>query len=239
MMSSESIYQRNVILIFCLCSCPIAVWADFSPVADFMTTVRDKLATIAPSEEDTQMFKPHAEQVFTSEQKRSFCMNVRGWMLPTSSVYQRLELLFFSQEKWQEVDTQLVHAMVSRSFGYALFKLSKSSKSPHHADLVGIMRKYLSDRPLCPIACSHADYKVIEEGVGAESKSALQRVCSRNCKQVPVPSKHELKWCDCLLDGKDCSEQDLQLIATADAVAQHVFAQTDSDYESLYRYKKS
>ena len=217
---------------------PIELLADFTPLSDYMSRLSEKMATLVPAEQEGAIVSVKPLRTFTAEQKQAFCMNVRGWMLPTKIMFERLQLLAFSENKWEEEDTNLVHAMVSKSFGYALYKLFKSVNSPQHQALVHIMTQYLPDRPLCPIACSYDDYRVIERGVNAASKTSFNRICSRNCKLVPVASASEFEWCKCLLTGEACSEKEKQTIVTAEAVQRHVFSQQGSDYESLFSYKR-
>ena len=115
-----------------------------------MSRLSEKMATLVPAEQEGAMVSVKPLRTFTAEQKQAFCMNVRGWMLPTKIMFERLQLLAFSENKWEEEDTNLVHAMVSKSFGYALYKLFKSVNSPQHQALVH-MSQYLPDRPLCPV----------------------------------------------------------------------------------------
>lgn len=236
-MSRESM-RWSILILWFIVLLPLELLADFTPVSDYMSRIGEKLATLVPTEQEGVLVSAKPLQTFTAEQKQAFCINVRGWMLPTNIVFERLQLLAFSDNSWEEEDIKLVHALVSKSFGYALYKLFKSVNSPQHQALVRIMSQYLPDRPLCPIACSYDDYRVIEQGINTASKASFNRICSRNCRQVPVASASEFEWCKCLLAGEACSDKEMQTIVTAEAVQRHVFSQKGSDYESLFRYKK-
>ena len=176
------------------------------------------------------------KRVYTQLEKMQFCLDVRGWVVPTDKVYARL---FELGEKpvWDEQDLQHVDAWVNHGLGYALRNLLWVSRSPHLADLDKYLAKYYHDKSAaCYLPCSFSEYKAMLEEVGPALKSRVDSVCQPNClMKRPEVTKMDRMRCKCQVgrDEKSCQgldEAELALMRSEEDRLGREFAAVGTEY---------
>ena len=213
---------------------------DVSGLTEYFNGIKTKLQHVVPKVEAEKEEATVPAPEFTNQDKYNFCINVRGWMLATPSLFDYLIVLAYKPGAWEDYDERFVHAMIAKGFGYAMVKLFKSVKAPQYSSLVSIIREYLPNDPACPIGCTYADYNYIKKSIAKDNYQSLQKMCSRYCKYVPVVTAAEAQWCDCVVNGKkdQCSDYDSKLVETADAVHKYVFTTKAPELDDVFKYKK-
>ena len=180
--------------------------------------------------------KSDQKRVYTQTEKMQFCLDVRGWVVPTDKVYARL---FELGEKpvWDEQDLQHVDVWVNHGLGYALRNLLWLSRSPHLVDLDKYLAKYYHDKSAaCYLPCSFSEYKVMLAEVGPSMKSRVDAVCQPNCRmERPTVTRVDRMRCKCQLSGDEQScrgldEAELDLIKSEERRLGEELASVATEY---------
>lgn len=154
--------------------------------------------------------KSSQKRVYTRMEKMQFCLDVRGWVVPTDKVYARL---FELGEKpvWDEQDLQHVDAWVNHGLGYALRNLFWVSRSSHLSDLDKYLAKYYHDKSAaCYLPCSLSEYRAMLEEVGPQQRGRVNAVCQPNCSmESPKVTMADRARCKCQIWGDEQSCQAL------------------------------
>ena len=180
--------------------------------------------------------KSDQKRVYTRMEKMQFCLDVRGWVVPTDKVYAKLFELG-EKDVWDEQDLQHVDAWVNHGLGYALRNLFWVSHSPHLVDLDKYLARYYHDKSAaCYLPCSFSEYRAMLQEAGPELKGRVDAVCQPNC-QMPRPEVTSLDRmrCKCQIGGDDRScqgldEAELALIRSEESRLGKEFASVATEY---------
>ncbi|MEC8882759.1 MAG: hypothetical protein VX737_05735 [Pseudomonadota bacterium] len=171
--------------------------------------------------------------LITFQAKRNFCLNVRGWMVPTEHFFSHMEEVLIS-EKWGNKEKDAVRKWLDQGYGYAIARLIEETQPNHLSDFKNILvSEYSKTNAICPFSCSYSDYIELASGLSKDQYATLQKICQPSCfhKKV-VPSLYEESFCDCLLtqDKTVCSK-----LSTSDL---RVLMEADSNQAVFYREYK-
>ena len=183
---------------------------------------------------DQKVSKKAEKQVLiTPQAKRNFCLNVRGWMVPTEHFFSHMETVLLN-EKWGDNEKDEIRKWLDQGYGYAIARLIEDTKPAHLLDFKHILvSEYSKTNAICPFSCSYSDYIELASGLSKDQYVNLQNVCEPSCLRKKVdPSLYESLFCDCLLtqDESICSK-----LSTSDLRA---LAQADSHQAAFYREYK-
>ncbi|MEC8063633.1 MAG: hypothetical protein VX112_02175 [Pseudomonadota bacterium] len=148
---------------------------------------------------------------YTPEEKMQFCVNVRGWVVPTNKIFGILFELGF-KKNWNENDYREVDIWVGHGLGAALLRLFETSGAPRLDDLNDYLSKaYFNTNVTCYLPCSFRQYNSLIVDVSEDMRGRAAKVCQPNCnlKQASY-DKMDKNLCECILaqDKIACSAID-------------------------------
>ena len=185
----------------------------------------------AKSEKRTD--KSEKKSLITYQAKRNFCLNARGWMVPTEHFFSHMEEIL-ANEKWGNKEKDEVRKWLDQGYGYAFARLIEESQPNHLLDFKNILvTEYSKTNTICPFSCAYSDYIELASGLSKGQYGTLQKTCRPSClRKKVVPSRYEESFCDCLLtqDKRVCSK-----LSTADL---RVLMQAESNQSEYYREYK-
>lgn len=185
------------------------------PTQHYKTNPRQKKPTAAPvnlrknphlshavREHDNLKALKKPDPVVISEfAKKDFCLNVRGWALPTQHVFVVFEDLL-NKSSWAEAEQDIVRYWLDRGFGYAMSNLVEST-SPRHMNVFKriVQIEYKGTNVICPFSCSYKDFHELQQGISLQDHATLQEVCRPNCHLKTTPyNAYDFEFCTCLID---------------------------------------
>lgn len=150
--------------------------------------------------------------------KKEFCLNVRGWAVPTQHLFVVFEDLM-GKSSWAEAEQDIVRYWLDRGFGYAMSNLIEST-SPRHMNVFKriVQIEYKGTNVICPLACSYKDFYELRQGISIENHDKLQEVCRPNCLLKTTPfNAYDYDFCTCLISESEdscnvLSKDDRQII---------------------------
>lgn len=194
-----------------------------SQVDKISSTLSDGLQRLQSDQGDLQ--KNGLVRSMRADEKMAFCLNSRGWVVPTPTILSKLEKLAFYNAKWTDDDKAIIDHLTKNGLGFSLIRLFKHGKSIHYKDLLSVMKHYASSRPACPIGCSFDVYRSFGSKLTLGQMDRLAKLCGKHCAFVPKPTILEERWCSCMLDvdKQMCTEADIKLRAFHEDMHQKVF----------------
>lgn len=168
--------------------------------------------------------------LISHEARKQFCLNVRGWAVPTASFFSAFEE-FLQKKTWAEHDKEMLRFWLDRGFGFAIGHLIQSAKPAHFPLFKKMMRQeYPDTNAICPLACSYRDYIEVRSSLSAEDFEPLQDLCRPDCRiKKTFYTTYEAMYCDCLatVDSPHCAA-----LSTAD---QRLVSHSRGRQETLYQ----
>jgi len=146
--------------------------------------------------------------LISHEARKQFCLNVRGWAVPTPSFFAAFEELL-QKKAWTEPDKKMLRYWLDRGFGFAIGHLIQATKPAHMVLFQKMMRQeYPDTNAICPLACSYRDYIEVRTASTADEFDMLQDLCRPDCRIKKTSyTNYEAMYCDCLasVDSIHCA----------------------------------
>ena len=150
--------------------------------------------------------------------KKKFCLNVRGWAVPTEHMFIVFEDLF----KNDALDSKAVETMrfwLDRGFGYALSTLIEEVYPNHFPKFVKLLKsEYKGTNAICPFRCTYRDYVELQQQLAPEKRKTLDQLCQPDCRNHKTHfSDYDEDFCECLVNqgSSACvalAEDDIRMI---------------------------
>ena len=150
--------------------------------------------------------------------KKKFCLNVRGWAVPTEHMFIVFEDLF----KNEALDSKAVETMrfwLDRGFGYALSTLIEEVYPNHFPKFVKLLKsEYKGTNAICPFRCTYKDYVELQQQLAPEGRKTLDQLCRPDCRNHKTNfSDYDEDFCECLVNQKSpacvaLAEDDIRMI---------------------------
>lgn len=139
--------------------------------------------------------------VISSAAKKRFCLNVRGWAVPTVHVFSVLEGVL-KKDKLTEEDIKIFRFWLDRGFGYALGTLIEDVNQKHIPKFQSMINsEYKNTNVICPFSCTYKDYVELQDQLSAENKKILYKLCQPKCDlQRNLFTSYDKSFCECLVD---------------------------------------
>lgn len=173
-------------------------------------------------------------QSFISPQaKQNFCINVRGWMVPTEHFFSLMSDILIKNQLSSQ-DKQMFVEWFGHGFGYAIARLVEDVRPKHLGALKALIdTEYPKTNVICPLICSYSDYTEMALDISKEYQGDLHKICRPNCLQHYVdPTDYEQDFCRCLLE-KDTYA--CQQVSAADRVEIKKANHSQSSFYRQYR----
>lgn len=171
--------------------------------------------------------------LITFQAKRNFCLNVRGWMVPTEHFFLHMEEVL-GNEKWDNKEKDAIRKWLDQGYGYAVARLIEEAQPRRLLDFKNILvSEYSKTNAICPFSCSYSDYIELASGLSQDQYPNLKKTCQPSCLHKKVaPSPYEESFCDCLLT------QDKNVCSKLSASDLRALMEADSNQSVLYREYK-
>ena len=167
-------------------------------------------AVLKPAQQKSVLIPIHA--------KKQFCLNVRGWAVPTEHIFAVFEK-GLQQQSLGEESLTIVRFWLDHGFGYAIGALVEGVfpwHMPRFRQLVA--HEYRGTNVICPLACTYRDYMELEQSLSSSDKQQLYTICRPNCHLKSTQYNiYDVVFCECLHDPElsQCeilSREDLKII---------------------------
>jgi predicted DNA binding CopG/RHH family protein len=139
-------------------------------------------------------------QLISENTRYQFCLDVRGWALPTSYFFDLFEAMFKQKELSQQ-DLDQLRFWVDRGFGYAIGRLIESTKPSFMAHYQRMIHyEYPDTTAICPLACSYRDYISLRDSLDSDQIAMLQDACRPDCRlKQTISNPEDEAFCQCLV----------------------------------------
>ena len=165
--------------------------------------------------------QPTGKGIPKSAQK-TFCLNVRGWAIPTQHVFAVFEDVF-DKETLDGKGLDTIRFWLDRGFGFALSTLIEEVYPNHFPQFVKLMKiEYKDTNAICPFRCTYRDYVELHQSLSSvESRQQLDALCRPDClSHKAYFSDYDEDFCECVVNQHSAScmglsEEDIKVIAKA------------------------
>ena len=168
--------------------------------------------------------------VISNRSRQNFCLNLRGWAVPTKPLFELLEQVLVKQ-KWDEQDKGILRFWLDRGFGYAIGQLIEENV-PLSMGLYQtlIRQEYPETSVICPLSCTYKDYVNLYDSVSHDQRAVLQETCRPNCSLKSTPfTNYDSAFCACLVDS------DRSLCARLSGSDRDMIRKAVRNQETVYR----
>lgn len=168
--------------------------------------------------------------LISKNMRYQFCLDVRGWALPTSYFFDLFEEMFKKKEL-SEQDLDQLRFWVDRGFGYAVGRLIESTKPSFMAHYQRMIQyEYPNTSAICPLACSYRDYMSLRDSLDSDQIVMLQDACRPDCRlKQTISSPEDEAFCQCLI------HQEAQICSRLSVDEIESIKQSQSNQGSIHR----